>query len=92
MGERTYVCLDCGDLFDAEEIDEKYDYDDEIEKKCENCGGKLMDWSDWMEMKGNPYHWPKCPVCGSFYLTKNPCNGNPYAHYSFQCDNCDYLF
>ena len=87
--ERCYTCLKCGDLFDAEEIDEKYDYDDEIDKKCEQCGGTLMDWSDWMEMKGNPYHWPKCPFCGSFYVEKIQYFSNPYNNHTFYCENCD---
>lgn len=78
--EKTNVCLNCGD-FVAPELSE-----------CPTCHGEVMDWSDWMEMKGNPYHWPKCPVCGSFYLSRDPSTGNPYVHYSFRCNNCDYLF
>ncbi|MBC8535036.1 hypothetical protein [Yeguia hominis] len=74
------VCLKCHG-FVKEELTE-----------CPKCHGEVMDWSDWMEKNGNPNHWPKCPVCGSFYLTKNPGGGGPYVHFSFGCQNCGYRF
>ena len=59
---------------------------------CPKCNIPLIDYSDWIEKRGNPQHLPKCPLCGSFYL--NPCygSGNPYNQHTFICLNCGYRF
>ena len=77
---KTNVCLKCGG-FVASDLTE-----------CPQCHGEVMDWSDWMEMRGNPKHWPKCPVCGSFYVEKSQYFSNPYDNHTFYCENCGYKF
>ena len=75
------VCEKCGRMFDK-----KTDV-------CPKCHEALIDWDDWMHKhEGEGKSWPKCPVCGSYYLIKNPAGGRPYVHHSFACHKCGYRF
>ncbi|MBC8535060.1 hypothetical protein [Yeguia hominis] len=69
-----------------------------FEKKvsiCPKCNIPLIDYDDFLhkeEKEGENVGLPKCPVCGSYYLIKNPAGGSPYVHHSFACHKCGYRF
>lgn len=51
-----------------------------------------MDYSDWNEKQGNPNHYPKCLVCGSYYVEKMAQPRNAYDNCTFVCKNCGWHF